>query len=104
MVPVQVIGLKGLVLLEPKGYLQSCLNADKFLVEVQEDGSTTMLIIKNGTLLPCYLKKNTEVAQAAETELLHKLNGKQKLSSEQNIDTEQSGEEMDPDLHRLFTI
>ena len=103
VVIVQVIGLKGLALLEPKGYLQSCLNADESLVEVQENGSTTMLIVNNGTL-PCYLKKNTEVAQAVEAELLHKLNGKQEPSSEQNIDTEQSGEEMDSDLPRLFNV
>ena len=105
VVPVQVKGLKGLALLEPKGYLQSCLNADESLVEVQENGSATMLIVNNGTL-PCFLKKNTEVAQAVEAELLHKLNGKQELSSEQNVDTEQSGVEMDSDLPiaRFFNV
>ena len=103
VVPVQVIGLKGLVLLEPKGCLQSCLNIDESLVEVQENGSTTMLIVNNSTL-PCHLKKNTEVAQAVEAELLHKLNGKQELISEQNVVTEQTREEMDPDLPRLFNV
>ena len=87
VIPVQVIGLKVLVLLEPKGYLQSCLNIDKSLVEVQENGSTTMLIVKNGTL-PSHLKKNIEVAPAVEAELLYKLDGKQELSSEQNVATE----------------
>ena len=73
------------------------------LVQVQENGSTTMLIVNNGTL-PCCLKKNTEVAQEVEAELLHKLNWKQELSSEQNVYTEQSGIEMDSDLPiaRLF--
>ena len=103
VVPVQVIGLKGLALLEPKGCLQSCLNIDESLVEVQENGSTTMLIVNNSTL-PCHLKKNTEVAQAVEAELLHKLNGNQELTSEQNVVTEQMGEEMDPDLPRLFNV
>ena len=83
VVPVQVKGLKGLALLEPKGYLQSCLNADESLVEVQENGSTTMLIVNNGTLPYCF-KKNTEVAQTVEAELLHKLNGKQELSSDRH--------------------
>ena len=103
VVPVQVIGLKGLALLEPKGCLQNCLNIDESLVEVQENGSTTMLIVNNSTL-PCHLKKNTEVAQAVEAELLHKLNGKQELTSEQNVVTEQTREEMDPDLPRLFNV
>ena len=105
VVPVQVKGLKGLALLEPKRYLQSCLNADESLVEVQENGSITMLIVNNGSL-PCCLKKNTEVAQAVEAELLRILNGKQELSSEQSVDTEQSGEEMDSDLPiaRLFNV
>ena len=74
-------------------------------MELPENGSTTMLIVNNGTL-PCCLKNNTEVAQTVEAELLHKLNGKQELSSEQNIDTEQSGEEMDsdPPIARLFNV
>ena len=89
VVPVQVIGLKGLALLEPK--VQSCLNIDESLVEVQENGSTAMLIVNNSTL-PCHLKKNKELAQAVEAELMHELNGKRELNSEQNVVTEQMGE------------
>ena len=43
VVPVQAIGLSGLALLEPKEYLENCLKTDESLVEVGENGSTTML-------------------------------------------------------------
>ena len=94
-----------MALLEPKGCLQSCLNVDESLVEVQENGSTTMLIVNNSTL-PCNLKKNTDVTQTVEAafNLLHELNGKQELSFEQNVATEQTREEMDSDLPRLFNV
>ena len=58
VVPVQAIGLRGLALLEPKECLESYLKADESLVEVGENGSTTMLIVNSGKS-PCYLKKNT---------------------------------------------
>ena len=61
VVPVQAIGLRGLALLEPKECLESCLKADESLVEVGENGSTTMLIVNSGKS-PCHLKKNTELA------------------------------------------
>ena len=91
MVPVQATGCStGLALLEPKEDLESCLIADdESLVEVGENGSTTMLIVNSGKL-PCHLKKNTELAQAVEAELLDKADVQQELSSiKQNIDTKQ---------------
>ena len=73
VVPVQAIGLSGLALLEPKECLENCLKTDESLVEVGENGSTTMLIVNHGKS-PCHLKKNTELAQAVGAELLDKAN------------------------------
>ena len=104
VVPVQAIGLRRLALLEPKEYLESCLKADESLVDVGENGSTTMLIVNSGKS-PCHLKKNTELAQAVEAELLDKADVQQELSSiKQNVDTEQQEIEMDPDLLRLLNV
>ena len=104
VVPVQAIGLRGLALLGPRECLESCLKADESLVEVGENGSTTMLIV-NSDKSPCHLKKNTELAQAVEAELLDKADVQQELSSiKQNVDTEQQEIEMDPDLFRLLNV
>ena len=104
VVPVQVTGCTGLALLEPKEDLESCLIADESLVEVGENGSTTMLIVNSGKL-PCHLKKNTELAQAVEAELLDKADVQQELSSiKQNVDTKQQEIEMGYDLLRLSNV
>ena len=104
VVPVQVTGCTGLALLEPKKDLESCLIADESLVEVGENGSITMLIVNSGKL-PCHLKKNTELAQAVEAELLDKADVQQELSSiKQNVDTKQQEIEMGYDLLRLSNV
>ena len=56
VVPLQATGCTGLALLEPKEDLESCLIAYESLMEVGENGSTTMLIVNSGKL-PCHLKK-----------------------------------------------
>ena len=104
VVPVQATGCTGLALLEPKECLESCLVADESLVEVGENGSTTMLIVNSGKL-PCHLKKNTELAQAVEAELLDKADVQQELGSiKQNVDTKQQVIDMGYDLLRLSNV
>ena len=104
VVPVRATGCTGLALLEPKEDLESCLIADESLVEVGENGSTTMLI-DNGGKLPCHLKKNAELAQAVEAELLDKADVQQELSSiKQNVHTKQQEIEMGYDLLRLSNV
>ena len=58
VVPVQATGCTGLALLEPKEDLESCLIADESLVEVGENGSTTILIA-NSRKLPCHHRINS---------------------------------------------
>ena len=104
VVPVQAIGLSGLALLEPKECLENCLKTDESLVEVGENGSTTMLIVNHGKST-CHLKKNTELAQAVGAELLDKANMEQELSTiKQNVHTEQQETEMDPNPLRLLNV
>ena len=54
-VPVQIKELKGSVLIEPADLLDDSLQVDESLVEVDENGLTTLLITNNGKS-PCHLK------------------------------------------------
>ena len=67
-VPVKIEEMRGSALVEPDSQLDDCLQVDKSLVEVNNDGLTTLLIINNGKS-PCQLKSGLELAQACEVEL-----------------------------------
>ena len=60
--------MRGSALIEPDSQLDDCLQVDNSLVEVNNDGLTTLLIINNGKS-PCQLKSGLELAQACEVEL-----------------------------------
>ena len=69
--PVQVKEFKGSVLIEPAGLLDDNLQVDESLVEVDENGLTTVLITDTGKSL-CHLKSDAQLAHAnkVESELL----------------------------------
>lgn len=67
-VPVQVEEIRGPVLIEASGLVDDCLQVDESLVEVNENGSATLLITNNGKSL-CHLKSGIELAHASEVDL-----------------------------------
>ena len=68
-VPVQTTGIKGVALLEPSGSMEVCIQVDGSVVEVNDKGSTTVLITNRGKS-SCVLEKGTELAQAWEADVL----------------------------------
>ena len=62
-VPVQVTQIKGTVLLEPSESLDRSLQVEESLLEVKEDGSTT-IVIRNNSSSSCQLNKGMELGQA----------------------------------------
>ena len=59
------------VLIEPEGLVDDCLQVDESLVEVDENGLTTLLITNNSKS-PYHLKSGAQLAHAStvESELL----------------------------------
>ena len=68
IVPVQVEELSGSVLIKQECSLDDCLQVDKSLVRVSEDGLPAPLIINNGKS-SCQLRSGVELAQAYEVDL-----------------------------------
>ena len=62
-VPVQVKDMRGPVLIESEGLVDDCLQVDESLVEVDENGLTTLLITNNGKS-PYHLKSGEQLAHA----------------------------------------
>ena len=69
IVPVQIKQVKGLVMLEPSGSLDSSLKIAKSLIEVKENGSTTM-VITNTRNSVYQLQKGMDLGQALFCELV----------------------------------
>ena len=67
--PVQVAEAKGTVLLEPSKSLNQALQVEESLLEVKEDGSTTVVIVNNSNS-SCQLKKGTELGQAIGADVI----------------------------------
>ena len=70
-VPVKIHEIRGASMIEADNFMDDCVHIDQSLVEISEDGSTTLIIVNNGKS-PCQLKSNMELATAcaAEAELL----------------------------------
>ena len=66
-VPVQVEEIRGSVLIEPGGLLDDCLQVNESIVEVDENGLTTLLNVNKGKL-PCYLRSGMQLANANEVD------------------------------------
>ena len=66
-VPVQVKDMRGPVLIEPEGLVDDCLQVDESLVEVDENGLTTLLITNNSKS-PYHLKSGVQLAHASKVE------------------------------------
>ena len=69
VVSVQVAEVKGTILLEPSKLLNQALQVEESLLEVKEDGSTTVVIVNNSNS-SCQLKKGTEVGQAIGADVI----------------------------------
>ena len=69
VVPVQVAQAKGTILLEPSKSLNQALQVEESLLEVKEDGSTTVVIVNNSNS-SCQLKKGMELGQAIGADVI----------------------------------
>ena len=69
IVPVQIKQVKGLVMLEPSSSLDSSLKIAESLIEVKENGSTTMVITNTGNSA-YQLQKGMDLDQALFCELV----------------------------------
>ena len=59
--------MRGPVLIKPEGLVDDCLQVDETLVEVDENGLTTLLITNNSKS-PYHLKSGVQLAHASKVE------------------------------------
>ena len=88
VVPVQVAEVKGTILLEPSKSLNQALQVEESLLEVKEDGSTTVVIVNNSNS-SCQLKKGTELGQAIGADVIDHAQ-QESLPSQQSSSTDTS--------------
>ena len=88
VVPVQVAEVKGTILLEPSKSLNQALQVEESLLEVKEDGSTTVVIVNNSNS-SCQLKKGTKLGQAIGADVIDHAQ-QESLPSQQSSSTDTS--------------
>ena len=86
VVPVQVAQAKVTVLLEPSKSLNQTLQIEESLLEVKEDGSTTVVVVNNSNS-SCQLRKGMELGQAIGADVIDYVQ-QESLPSQQSSSTD----------------
>ena len=99
VVPVQVAEVKGTILLEPSKSLNQALQVEESLLEVKEDGSTTVVVVNNSNS-SCQLKKGTELGQAIGADVIDHAQ-QESLPTQQSSSTDTSLSAESEVIHQL---